>query len=108
LSDPLRAAMVARAIGKAPMRITKFEHEHGEYLVLSYPIKRPASFAKLNAAELAVIEAVLEGTSHKEIARARDVSVRTVANQLASAYRKLGVSSATDVAMLVREANEAS
>lgn len=47
----------------------------------------------LTAAELGSIRGVLEGRKNREIAAARGVSVRTVANQLASAYRKLGVAS---------------
>lgn len=85
-------------------RIHPFEHEGQEYVVVSFPIRRPAAFAKLNRAELEVIEAVLEGTPQQKIAEARDVSVRTVTNQLARAYRKLGVTSATEVALLVAEA----
>jgi DNA-binding CsgD family transcriptional regulator len=47
---------------------------------------------ELTASELAVIRLLLEGKTHAEMAAARSTSVRTIANQIASAYRKLGVS----------------
>ncbi len=47
---------------------------------------------KLTSSELAVIGPLIEGHSHAEIARQRRTSVRTVANQIASAYKKLHVS----------------
>jgi DNA-binding CsgD family transcriptional regulator len=47
---------------------------------------------QLSVSELAVVGLLIEGNSHAQIARRRRTSVRTVANQLASAYRKLQVS----------------
>lgn len=46
----------------------------------------------LTASELAVVGLVVEGYSHAEIAARRRTSVRTVANQIASVYKKLKVS----------------
>jgi DNA-binding CsgD family transcriptional regulator len=48
--------------------------------------------ASLSAAERAVAELAARGLSNTEIARARRVATRTVSNQLAVVYRKLGVS----------------
>ncbi len=39
----------------------------------------------------------LRGASNQDIARTRGVSVRTVANQLAAVYRKLGVRSRAEL-----------
>lgn len=47
---------------------------------------------KLTQGELAVISPLIEGQNHVEIARQRGTSIRTVANQIASAYKKLRVS----------------
>jgi DNA-binding NarL/FixJ family response regulator len=47
----------------------------------------------LSAAEEMVVGLVLSGCSNEDIAQRRGTSQRTVANQLASAYRKLGVGS---------------
>jgi DNA-binding NarL/FixJ family response regulator len=46
----------------------------------------------LTAAERRVIALFVEGCSHLEIAQARRRSTRTIANQLATAFQKLGVS----------------
>jgi DNA-binding CsgD family transcriptional regulator len=50
----------------------------------------------LPPAEVEVMRARLEGLSHQRIARVRHTSERTVANQLASAARRLGVSGRLD------------
>ncbi|MCK6537711.1 MAG: helix-turn-helix transcriptional regulator [Polyangiaceae bacterium] len=47
----------------------------------------------LSAAEREVALLVAHGLSNAEIARARGVSPNTVANQIASLFRKLGVGS---------------
>ena len=47
---------------------------------------------KVSTSELSVVALLIEGKSHAEIAEHRGTSVRTIANQLASAYRKLRVS----------------
>lgn len=52
----------------------------------------------LTEAEAEVVRLVLDGRSNKEIAAARATSERTVANQLASIYRKLGVNSRSELA----------
>lgn len=47
----------------------------------------------LTAAESAVLDRLLQGASNADIARVRGASPRTVANQVASVLRKLGVAS---------------
>ncbi len=47
----------------------------------------------LSRAEREVVALALKGLSNSEIACARRTSIRTVANQLAAAYRKLSVAS---------------
>jgi DNA-binding NarL/FixJ family response regulator len=64
-----------------------------EFAVMSYPLSPPALPASLSAAERIVALALLKGLSNSEIARARKTSVRTVANQVASLFQKLGVRS---------------
>jgi DNA-binding NarL/FixJ family response regulator len=46
----------------------------------------------LSPAEFAVVRGLLEGRNYLEIAKNRGTSTRTVANQLAAAFRRLGVS----------------
>ena len=49
--------------------------------------------AQLSPAERAVLAGVLEGSSHRTIAARRHSSPRTIANQVAAIFRKLGVHS---------------
>jgi DNA-binding NarL/FixJ family response regulator len=53
---------------------------------------------RLTAAEREVVAGVLNGRSNAAIALARHTSTRTVANQLAGIYRKLGVASRWELA----------
>ena len=64
-------------------------------VLLSVPVASldEASAARLTDAERAVIELAASGLSNAAIARRRRCSPRTVANQLAGAYKKLGVGS---------------
>jgi DNA-binding NarL/FixJ family response regulator len=72
----------------------------GERLVvISIPAGEGQTVEGLTRAERAVARGVLSGWSNAEIARRRRSSPRTVANQLASIYRKLGVSSRAELAM---------
>lgn len=73
------------------------------YVVLSFPIEpSPELPTELTQAERAIVELLLQGKRPPEIARRRNVSQRTVANQLQSVYRKLGVSSRGELASLLR------
>jgi DNA-binding NarL/FixJ family response regulator len=51
----------------------------------------------LTKAESAALRQLVAGSSYAQIAEQRAVSVRTVANQLAAAFRKLGVSGRSEV-----------
>ncbi len=68
--------------------------EHAKYLVSS---SRPSASENRNStltrAERAVVGRVIAGDSNVEIARRRGTSPRTVANQLATIFRKLGTRS---------------
>ena len=56
-------------------------------------------FALLTESERAVAKLAREGLSNAEIGRLRGTSPRTVANQLARIYRKLGVGSRLGLAL---------
>jgi DNA-binding CsgD family transcriptional regulator len=66
-------------------------------------IPRPdlALAAWLAPAEHAVISLLIEGHGYAEIAQARHTSIRTVANQVASAFRRLGVSGRAELLCLL-------
>jgi DNA-binding NarL/FixJ family response regulator len=70
-----------------------------EVAVFSFPLAPPALPHGLTAAERTVAVALLEGQSNAEIATARQTSVRTVANQVAALFRKLGVRSRSEAVL---------
>jgi DNA-binding CsgD family transcriptional regulator len=63
-----------------------------------------ALLAPLSVAERAVVGLAVLGLSNQDIASRRGSSARTVANQLGSAYRKLGVSSRAELVARLQEA----
>jgi DNA-binding NarL/FixJ family response regulator len=73
-------------------------YEGQPLLVAGHPLAAPALLESLSTAERAVAAAALRGCSHAEIARERGSSPRTVANQLAGAFRKLEVRSRAELA----------
>ncbi len=73
--------------------------------IFSFDVEEKDAASELTVAEREVALLALEGKSNAEIARARTCSVRTVANQLQSVFRKLGIRSRAElaaVASLVR------
>jgi len=68
-------------------------------VIASFPLAagRGQGGPSLTTAEREVITALLEGQSYAEIARRRDRSVDTLAKQAGSAFRKLGVSSRSEL-----------
>ena len=72
--------------------VRHFEVAGKQYLRLEVPLRPPLP-ASLTAAEREVVALIIEGKSNAEIAKARGVALRTVANQVASVLRKLDVGS---------------
>jgi len=72
--------------------VSYFRVRGTEYAVIAVPTA-PTLPASLTSAERAVVTLVIAGKTNAEIARARAVSQRTVANQVASILRKIGVGS---------------
>lgn len=66
------------------------------YAVRSEPVAK-ADVGQLTAAEREVMALILADLSNAEVARRRGTSVRTVANQLQSLFRKLGVNSRAEL-----------
>jgi DNA-binding NarL/FixJ family response regulator len=75
-----------------------------EYLVFSFPnsdastSRSDGAGHRLTEAEQDIIRQIAEGRSNSEIARSRRTSPRTIANQVTSIYRKLGVRSRRELA----------
>jgi DNA-binding NarL/FixJ family response regulator len=66
-----------------------------EHVVFSWDIAPPPQ--QLTNAERAVLARVVRGESNRTIATARNTSVRTIANQVASLLRKTGATSRYDL-----------
>ncbi len=101
----------ARAVPAVPLPIPRglrcdhLDMNGEEYLVLDFPaagaaeVDEPGPWS-LTPSEREVAAAAVAGKTNQEIAAARGGSARTVANQLASIYRKLGINSRAELAAL--------
>jgi DNA-binding CsgD family transcriptional regulator len=75
-----------------------------ELAVLSHPLDEPASLAGLTQAEQQVAADVVDGLSNEQIARRRGTASSTVAKQIASVFRKLGVGSRRQLTAMMKGA----
>jgi len=66
--------------------------------ILSFDVDDADKTGELTSAEREVALLALAGKSNQDIAAARHCSVRTVANQLQSVFRKLGIRSRAELA----------
>lgn len=66
-------------------------------LLIDLPVDELELPDTLTAAEREVVKLVAQGLSNEEIGAQRGRSARTIANQLAAVYRKLGVFSRTEL-----------
>jgi DNA-binding CsgD family transcriptional regulator len=83
-----------------------FNHLGTAYAVLSYRIPQNPILLELTPAELEVLELWLDGASAEEVSTLRGCAVRTVNNQVASIYRKLGAGSRAELATMVRSSGQ--
>jgi len=65
--------------------------------VLSFPTQPAVWPASLTPAERAVAAGILEGLGNEEIAQTREVSTRTVANQVRRIFEKMKVASRSEL-----------
>ena len=79
-------------------RASTFTLGEDELVVVSVELEAHESEGRLSTAEREVAILAVTGSSNEEIARTRGTSVRTVANQLASTFQKLGVHSRFELA----------
>jgi DNA-binding CsgD family transcriptional regulator len=78
-------------------RLRTVTHAGRTYTVVSTQRPEVCLSEALSRAEFAVTRLLLEGKTHAEISAIRRTSVRTVANQLAAAFHKLGVSGRSEL-----------
>lgn len=84
------------------VRVSELDLDGERLLVISVPLPEPP-INTLSEAEGEIARAVIAGQSNGQIAAARGRSARTIANQLASIYRKLGVGSRAELAAWAAE-----
>lgn len=84
------------------LRASSVETMDGALLVCSLSAPQKATWAMLTDAERNIARAVLDGMATATIASLRGRSAKTVANQIASIYRKLGVRSRAELACIAR------
>lgn len=106
---PMIAVMMARAGASnllAPCAIAGFAESVGQ--TVSFSVARPDVWLSqvLTRTERKVVQLRIEGHSHEDVASLCMVSKRTVANQIASAYRKLGVSSRLELLNRILDATQ--
>lgn len=89
------AAHAARGASLAPAVVE--EGGSDGRLLAQVPIPGVTFKDRLTAAEQAVAELTIQGAFHEAMARARGTSRRTIANQLASIYFKVGVSARNEL-----------
>lgn len=90
-----RVELVARHLALSAARFTELRAEELSLMVGRAGAPKPLE--ALTAAEQAVAAMVARGMSNVAIARARSSSPRTVANQLARIYDKLGIASRAEL-----------
>lgn len=104
---PAAIGLLAGAgLGRSPRdagRSTRFVFQGRDYVVAS--VARPEALLvdRLSPAEYITLCLLAEGASYASIARRRHVTRRTVANQVASLFRRLGVSGRLDLQRLLIE-----
>jgi DNA-binding NarL/FixJ family response regulator len=86
------AAHAARGFAIEPARVYRFNEPNREHWVISAERPDRTLPSVLTTAEAAVTRLLVEGHPHEKIAELRHTSRRTVANQLASGFRKMGIS----------------
>lgn len=91
---PLVAMAAQEAAQSSPRllgRFAKISGPEGELWVVGTARPDDALARLLSPAEYAVARCLIEGLNYDEIARSRGTSPRTVANQLAAVFRRVGV-----------------
>jgi DNA-binding NarL/FixJ family response regulator len=70
----------------------------GAFVIVSLPLGAGQWQRQLTEAERDIAQQILLGESNKRIAERRGTSARTVANQIAGIYQKLGIASRAELA----------
>jgi DNA-binding CsgD family transcriptional regulator len=85
----------SRRLGHVTGYVVELDGE--EYALLEWSSAPAASLPALTACEREVMNKALRGLSNRQIALERGTSYRTVANQMARVFAKLGVASRSEL-----------
>jgi DNA-binding CsgD family transcriptional regulator len=96
-------ALLVRALPEAAF--SRLSSGRNAFVAIGLPMASAGACNGLTASERALLPLLLASNSQREISRIRNTSTRTVANQIASIYRKLAVSSRTELAMRLSALN---
>ena len=100
----LLAAHTARGMKLGSALVRPITGAESERWLVRYERPDRQFKAALSEAECEVVRLLVEGRSHAQMSRIRERSERTIANQLGSAFRKLGASGRTAlVAQLLQQ-----
>ena len=88
--------------GGVRARLSELDVAGEALLVGSIGFLDSTRLASMTDAERAVVLLLLQGATNREIALRRGTAERTIANQVQSIYRKLGVASRTELAVVLR------
>lgn len=89
---------MARPSKEPPANLEAYELAPGKVLFV-HPFAATLEDARLSPAEREVVALLLQGRDNASIARERGTAVRTIANQVASIFAKLGVHSRSELAV---------
>ena len=84
-------------------RVSRMRVGDEDILVLSVPLPRLRYPEGTTSAEHAIIDAVLQGLTVKEIAEQRGASLRTVTTQLGAIFRKAAVNSQAELIAIMTD-----
>lgn len=100
---PLVLVMAAHAKASSPRAEKLALTQNQQFLRQTIGAARPDNelASLLSPAEFAVTRLLIEGRSYAEVARLRQTSRRTVANQLASGFHRLGISGRAELLCLL-------
>ena len=77
----------------AGLRVETFEADGEAFAIIELPRVQRLDHRQLTRSERSILALLLAGLSNAEIARRRERSIRTVAHQVDSIFRRLGVGS---------------
>ena len=104
---PLSMRRLRREVERAPFSVprgiqaVRSEHRGKPAVLVSFPVPRVDWSRSLTSAEKDVANDILAGLPNDAIGRKRGSSVRTVVNQVASIFRKVGAHSRLELCLVV-------